>query len=336
MAEETKPTKTLSELKVEIKFHLGQMAGHAVKIGSLLIEAKEQVEHGEWGKWLEENFNLKKSSAANFMNISERFGANFQTFGNLGYSQMLNLLALPEGEEEKFIAEKAAEGTPVEDMTVKNLREEIKNYKTKLEEVTQERDGYKRANEISDQQLENLGDEVEKLRQGREDDGRRLGEMAEENLNLREDKEELQEKVDDLQNELLRKETTTVEVAPADYETTQAELTETKATVEKLQGQLKDLQEKPVEVAVEYPADYEAMKAELAELKDKQANLQQEFKARQKLTKIFESLPFLLATETNLRQIIKEMADKEPYVRDWIVDLGTLHTRLRRAFEGES
>ena len=35
---------------------------------------------------------------------------------------MLELLALPDGETEKFIAEKAAEGTPVEDMTVKKLR----------------------------------------------------------------------------------------------------------------------------------------------------------------------------------------------------------------------
>ena len=45
---ENKPTKTLAELKVEIKFHLGQMAGHAVEIGNCLIQAKEQVEHGEW------------------------------------------------------------------------------------------------------------------------------------------------------------------------------------------------------------------------------------------------------------------------------------------------
>ena len=37
------PTKTLAELKMEIKFHLGQMAGHAVEIGKLLIQAKAQV-----------------------------------------------------------------------------------------------------------------------------------------------------------------------------------------------------------------------------------------------------------------------------------------------------
>ena len=238
MATANLPTKTLSELKVEIKFHLGQMAGHAVEIGNCLIQAKEQVEHGEWQHWLEENFSLKRQSAQNFMKIAERFGANYHLNGNFNQTQLVEMLALPAGEEENFIAEKAAEGTPVEDMTVKNLREEIKNYKSKLEEMTQERDGYKTANEIADQQLENLGDEVEMLRQGREDDGRRLGEMAEENLNLQADKADLQEKVDDLQNELLRKETVTVEVAPADYETTKTELSETKATVERLQAEL--------------------------------------------------------------------------------------------------
>ena len=34
---------------------------------------------------------------------------------------MIELLALPEAETEKFIEEKSAEGTPVEDMTVKKL-----------------------------------------------------------------------------------------------------------------------------------------------------------------------------------------------------------------------
>ena len=101
------PTKTLAELKVEIKFHLGQMAGHAIEIGKCLIQAKAQVGHGNFGKWVEENFQLKYRSAKNFMDIAERFGSNLQTFADLKYSQMLNLLALPEGEEEKFIAEQA-------------------------------------------------------------------------------------------------------------------------------------------------------------------------------------------------------------------------------------
>jgi len=43
------------------------------------------------------------------MNCAERFG-NSETFQNLKYSQMIQLLSLPAEETEKFIAEKAAEG----------------------------------------------------------------------------------------------------------------------------------------------------------------------------------------------------------------------------------
>ena len=62
------------------------------------------------------------------MAVAERFGktdidVRFQP------TQMIAMLALPAGDEEKFIAEKAAEGTTVENMTIKNLREEIRQYK---------------------------------------------------------------------------------------------------------------------------------------------------------------------------------------------------------------
>ena len=68
------PTKSLAELKVEIKFHLGQMAGHAIEIGKCLIQAKAQVGHGNFGKWVEDNFNLSERTARRFMQVAERFG----------------------------------------------------------------------------------------------------------------------------------------------------------------------------------------------------------------------------------------------------------------------
>ena len=186
-AEEKKPSKTLSELKVEIKFHLGQMAGHAVEIGKLLIEAKEQVEYGEWYKWLESNFNLKKTMANNFMNVAERFG-NLHSNGdlNLNQTQLIAMLALPKGEEEKFIAEKSAENNPVEDMTVKQLREEvakwkadfekqksevenlfgeIESYKDKITKAEVERDGAKAALKSTSEQAIKLCDENAKLQE---------------------------------------------------------------------------------------------------------------------------------------------------------------------------
>ena len=58
------------------------------------------------------------------MAIAERFGKT-QTFAFLNYSQMVQLLSLPAEETKKFIAEKKAENKPVEDMTVKKLREEV-------------------------------------------------------------------------------------------------------------------------------------------------------------------------------------------------------------------
>ena len=80
------PQKSLEELKVEIKFHLRQMAGHAVEIGNLLIQAKEKIGHGKFGKWLEDNFQLKWRMANNFMNIAERFG-NSHLNANLNQTQ---------------------------------------------------------------------------------------------------------------------------------------------------------------------------------------------------------------------------------------------------------
>lgn len=135
--EKNLPQKSLAELKVEIKFHLGQMAGHAIEIGNLLIQAKEQVGHGNFGKWLEDNFNLTQQSANRFMRVAERFGklnidVQFQS------TQLITMLALPEGEEEKFIAEKKAENNPVEEMTVKKLRDEVAKYKADYEQKKSE------------------------------------------------------------------------------------------------------------------------------------------------------------------------------------------------------
>lgn len=326
----SEPQKTLAELKVEIKFHLGQMAGHAVEVGNLLIEAKEQVEHGEWYKWLENNFNLTAKMANNFMRVAERFGGNRNLSSDLNQTQLIALLALPEGEEENFIAEKAAEGTPVEDMTIKNLREEIKNYKEKLAEVTQERDGYKTANDLADQQLEHWSAEYEKIRQAREDEGRRYGEMIAENADLQDDKRELQDKVYDLQNKLLKQKT--VEVAPADYEPTKKELVETKETVTKLQEELKELQDRPIDVAVEYPADYENIKSELAELKDRQVNYQAEYAVSRIINAILSDVPVLL-NYSGLTEIVAGMAAKDEKFEEKILQFAALHNELRSSFE---
>ncbi len=97
----------------------------------MLIQAKAQVEHGEFGKWIEENFNLTMRSAQNFMRVAERFG-NSNTSWKFNSSQMWEMLALPAEETEKFIAEQTANDNPVEDMSVRELKTKVAQYIVEL------------------------------------------------------------------------------------------------------------------------------------------------------------------------------------------------------------
>ena len=251
-ANEKIPQKTLLELKVEIKFHLGQMAGHAVEIGNLLIQAKEQVGHGNFGKWLEDNFNLKYRSAKNFMDIAERFGSNLQMSADFNQSQLIEMLALPEGEEDKFIAEKAAEGTPVEDMTVKQLREKVAKWKADFEKQKSETENLfaeKSALEKGKAELERQNSILQKsLKQADSDKRDAINKLTVEKNSLQEQ----------LQNQK------PIEKLPEDYEPLKAEKAELESKISQLE---KQLQEKPIEVQV--PADYEKNKKQLADLQAK-------------------------------------------------------------------
>ncbi len=129
-------TRDLDSLTVEIHQYLNVARYSAIEVGKRLILAKKLVPHGEWANWLKDNFNLKQSSAKNFMAIARRF-SNRQSIGVFDIStfkptQLIALLALPKGKEKNFIETKAAEGTPVAEMSVKNLRSEIKKFSSDL------------------------------------------------------------------------------------------------------------------------------------------------------------------------------------------------------------
>ena len=128
---------SLEELTTSIRFYLREMGQNVIEIGKRLILAKELVQYGDWQAWLEDNFNLSLRTARQFMQIAERFGEKSdsqerQTSAVLNQSQMVEMLSLPEGEEEKFIEELAAVGRVVAEMSVKMLRAEIQKYKAKL------------------------------------------------------------------------------------------------------------------------------------------------------------------------------------------------------------
>lgn len=87
----------------------------AIEIGRRLTEAKSMVDHGEWGKYLEERVEYSQSTANNLMRIYKEYGsgqdslfdsfANSQTFANLNYTQALALLSVPAEDREAFAVE---------------------------------------------------------------------------------------------------------------------------------------------------------------------------------------------------------------------------------------
>ena len=77
-----KNQRELKEIATELHKTMQQESADVIGIGRLLIEAKEQVEHGEWLPWLAGNFGSSVSTAANYMNAAS-FAAKFPTVVNL-------------------------------------------------------------------------------------------------------------------------------------------------------------------------------------------------------------------------------------------------------------
>ena len=63
-----RPLKVLIPL-IQGELQQGNTAGreHYRKAGEMLIEAKDQVGHGGWGRWLTKNFDLSAHTASNYM-----------------------------------------------------------------------------------------------------------------------------------------------------------------------------------------------------------------------------------------------------------------------------
>ncbi len=85
-----------------------------VQIGRRLEEAKQLVPQGEWLQYLDKELGYKPTTAQNYMRIAREFGDGqiglsgktpSDFFGNLGYSQLLPLLGLPEEEREQLAEE---------------------------------------------------------------------------------------------------------------------------------------------------------------------------------------------------------------------------------------
>jgi chromosome segregation ATPase len=132
MSEENKlQVRPLETIENEINFYKQQTAIGIIEIGKRLIEAKEQLPHGEWGKWLEERVEFSNVTATRFMRVAKE-GGNLSTLKDLSQSKIFALLDIPQEEREEFISnphEVNGQTKTVDEMTSRELQKVIKEKK---------------------------------------------------------------------------------------------------------------------------------------------------------------------------------------------------------------
>ncbi|MBC8581460.1 DUF3102 domain-containing protein [Zhenhengia yiwuensis] len=127
-------TQTIEQLEQGIWHHKGKMAQSIIEIGARLIVAKAKLNHGEWGKWLEEKIEISHRTANNWMKVATEFGnTDSQAISNLEGTKIIMLLDVPVEMRDNFM-----EQNDLKNMTTREMKQAIKDLKNI--EVDNERD----------------------------------------------------------------------------------------------------------------------------------------------------------------------------------------------------
>ena len=225
----------LNQIVSEIKFFENQAVVSYWEIGKRLSQAKEQVGHGEWIPWIEENLNYTRRTASNLIKVYESY-PNGNTSSHLNFSKVLALTSIKDEEDRQdFI-----DSHEVEDMTTRQLQAEIKEYKESLK--------------AKEEELNNVNscyNSLSIVAKNREEENERLRE------NLRQEREK--------PAEIIEK-----EVVPEDYEDLKSELKELMDYQKELENKLYEEQQKPKEVVKEVErGDIKYYKSEISRLEEK-------------------------------------------------------------------
>jgi hypothetical protein len=125
----------LDGLASEARAYSEAIQANMLQLGRVFTEAKTLVKHGEWGRWLDENSGMTERSAQMLMQAYSRFGTGEQ-YSRLGKSKIFKMLQLPEGTEEKFVAE-----NDVSAMTAREVEAAVKKVRAEFDEELKERIG---------------------------------------------------------------------------------------------------------------------------------------------------------------------------------------------------
>jgi len=108
-------------------------------IGQGMIEAKAQLSHGEWLRWLTETVEFSEDTAQNYMKLVRKY-SNAEALRYLGYTKALALLSLPDETRDEFIETTHmvdGEEKTVAEMTTRELKAALKERDAALKAAEQ-------------------------------------------------------------------------------------------------------------------------------------------------------------------------------------------------------
>ena len=204
---------SLNQIVSEIKFFENQAVVSYWEIGKRLSQAKDQVGHGDWEIWIDQNLGYTKRTAQRLIKVFEDY-PKATTLSHLTFSKALALTSIKDEEERQdFI-----DNHEVEDMTTRELQAEIKEYKESLK--------------AKEEELNNVNSCYNSLSiaaKNREEENERLRE------DLRQEREKTAEVVE---KEVIKK------VVPEDYELTKVQLENANKKLARLMDINQSLKEK--------------------------------------------------------------------------------------------
>lgn len=226
--------RSLEIIETEINFYKTQAASSIIEIGKRLIEAKQQLQHGAWSDWLHDKVEFTERTAQRFMKVAEETSKT-TALSDLPITKVYALLDIPADDREQFIQKKHdVNGTKktIDEMTTRELQKVIK-----------ERDAEKKAKEEAEQKAK-----IFERRWSARESAIQAHQLA-----LNEEKD----KVRNLEIELRKTKETPV-VANEELQKKEQEIVNITQELEAarqrendLQSKIKELQNRPVDVAVQ-------------------------------------------------------------------------------------
>lgn len=195
----------IEKTTAEILMLKDQTAQNIIEIGKRLIDAKNNLPHGEYLSWLENKVDFSDRTARNFMKVANTF-ENWQPVANLGTRKLLALAGLDEENRQEVMQE-----NNVEDMTTRELEKVVKEKKEIKKQLEAEQEY---SNELQDaikekeRQIKTLQNEIENIQVPKKEiiEKEVVKEVIPENLIL--EKQELEQELDALRKRAEKAENT--------------------------------------------------------------------------------------------------------------------------------